>query len=56
LRAKWPYYPKDRRAVSLKYGVIQQEVAMRIGYLRFEEDQEFMAGALALAQGPEPEG
>jgi len=24
LRAKWPYYPKDRRAVSRKYGEIQQ--------------------------------
>jgi hypothetical protein len=56
LRAKWPYYSKDRRAVSLKYGVIQQEFAMRIGYLRYEEDQAFMAGAFASAQDPEPEG
>jgi hypothetical protein len=56
LRATWPYYPKDRRAVSLRYEVCQQDVAMRIGYLRYEEDQEFMAGALALVHGPEPEG
>jgi hypothetical protein len=56
LRAMWPYYPKDRRTVSDRYDVCQQEVAMRIGYLRYEEDQEFMAGALALVHGPEPEG
>jgi hypothetical protein len=55
LRATWPYYPKDRRAVSARYGVVQQDVAMRIGYLRYEEDQAFMAGALALVQA-EAEG
>lgn len=44
----WPYYPKDRKTVSLKYAEVQLGRQLFVGWQRYDEGQQRMADAGAI--------